>query len=53
MIETVDVTQRRFDEVDAAFAFDEGEGDARWFLAASASIARLCRIYAERGCTRR
>jgi uncharacterized protein YhfF len=27
VIETVELTQRRFDEVDAAFAFDEGEGN--------------------------
>jgi uncharacterized protein YhfF len=27
IIETVELTQRRFDEVDAAFAYDEGEGD--------------------------
>jgi uncharacterized protein YhfF len=27
VIETIELTQRRFDEVDAAFAFDEGEGD--------------------------
>ncbi|HTQ34254.1 MAG TPA: ASCH domain-containing protein [Stellaceae bacterium] len=27
VIETVELTQRRFDEVDAAFAFDEGEND--------------------------
>ena len=27
VIETVEVTQRRFDEVDAAFAYDEGEDD--------------------------
>ena len=27
VIETVELTRRRFDEVDAAFAFDEGEGD--------------------------
>ena len=27
VIETVELTQQRFDEVDAAFAFDEGEGD--------------------------
>jgi uncharacterized protein YhfF len=27
VIETVELTQRRFDEVDAAFAFEEGEGD--------------------------
>ena len=26
-IETIEVTYRRFPEVDAAFAFDEGEGD--------------------------
>lgn len=27
IIETVELTQRRFNEVDAAFAHDEGEGD--------------------------
>ncbi len=27
VLETVELTQRRFHEVDAAFAFDEGEGD--------------------------
>ena len=27
LIETVEATQRRFNEVDAAFAFDEGEDD--------------------------
>jgi uncharacterized protein YhfF len=27
VIETVELTQRRFDEVDATFAYDEGEGD--------------------------
>lgn len=27
VIETLEVTQRRFDEVDAAFAYDEGEDD--------------------------
>jgi uncharacterized protein YhfF len=27
VIETVELTARRFDAVDAAFAFDEGEGD--------------------------
>lgn len=27
VIETVELTARRFDEVDEAFAFDEGEGD--------------------------
>jgi uncharacterized protein YhfF len=27
VIETVELTQRHFDEVDEAFAFDEGEGD--------------------------
>jgi len=27
IVETVELTQRRFDLVDAAFAYDEGEGD--------------------------
>jgi uncharacterized protein YhfF len=27
VLQTLELTQRRFDEVDAAFAFDEGEGD--------------------------
>ena len=27
VIETTELTQRRFDQVDAQFAFDEGEGD--------------------------
>ena len=27
VLETVELTRRRFDQVDAAFAFDEGEGD--------------------------
>jgi uncharacterized protein YhfF len=27
VLETTELTQRRFDEVDAAFAFDEGEND--------------------------
>lgn len=27
IIETIELTQRRFDQVDAAFAYDEGEGD--------------------------
>jgi len=27
IVETVELTRRRFDEVDAAFAHDEGEGD--------------------------
>ena len=27
MLETVELTLRRFGEVDAAFAYDEGEGD--------------------------
>lgn len=27
VLETVELTQRRYDEVDAAFAYDEGEGD--------------------------
>lgn len=36
VIETIELTQRRFDEVDAAFAFEEGEGDrtlASWLRA--------------------
>jgi uncharacterized protein YhfF len=27
VLETVELTRRRFDQVDSAFAFDEGEGD--------------------------
>lgn len=27
VIETVELTQKRFDEIDAQFAYDEGEGD--------------------------
>jgi uncharacterized protein YhfF len=27
VIETLELTQRRFNDVDAAFAYDEGEGD--------------------------
>jgi uncharacterized protein YhfF len=27
VLETVEITRRRFDQVDAAFAYDEGEGD--------------------------
>jgi uncharacterized protein YhfF len=27
VLETVELTKRRFDQVDSAFAFDEGEGD--------------------------
>ena len=27
VIETIELTQRRFDQVDATFAFEEGEGD--------------------------
>jgi uncharacterized protein YhfF len=27
ILETIEVTRKRFDEIDAAFAFDEGEGD--------------------------
>jgi len=36
VLETTELTQRRFDEVDAAFAFDEGEDDrtlAAWRVA--------------------
>ncbi len=43
IIETVELTQRRFLEVDAAFALDEGEGDrtlAYWREAHQAYFAR-------------
>ena len=32
VIETIDLIQRRFDEVDAAFAFEEGEDVQARFL---------------------
>jgi uncharacterized protein YhfF len=36
VIETVELTRKRFEDVDAAFAFDEGEGDRSlaWWRAA-------------------
>lgn len=43
VIETVELAQRRFDEVDAAFAHDEGEGDrslAHWRRAHRAYFSR-------------
>ena len=47
VVETVELTQRRFDEVDAAFAHDEGEGDrslAHWRSAHRAYFTRLGRF---------
>ncbi len=44
VIETVELTQRRFHEVDAAFAYDEGEGDrslASWRQAHRIYFTRL------------
>jgi uncharacterized protein YhfF len=44
VIETVELTQRRFAEVDAPFAFDEGEGDqtlAYWRKAHERYFSRL------------
>ncbi|MGY8678651.1 ASCH domain-containing protein [Bradyrhizobium sp. UFLA05-153] len=46
-IETTEVTYRRFNEVDAAFAYDEGEGDrslAYWGSAHRAYFGRLGRF---------
>ncbi|WP_128934067.1 ASCH domain-containing protein [Bradyrhizobium zhanjiangense] len=46
VIESIDVTYRRFNEVDAAFAYDEGEGDrslAYWRRAHQAYFGRLGR----------
>jgi uncharacterized protein YhfF len=43
IVETVELTRRRFSEVDAAFAYDEGEGDrslAFWRQAHRAYFAR-------------
>jgi uncharacterized protein YhfF len=43
VLETVELTQRRFDEVDAAFAFEEGEDDrtlASWRAAHQAYFTR-------------
>jgi len=47
VIESTEVTYRRFDEVDAAFAYDEGEGDrslAYWRNAHRAYFGRLGRF---------
>lgn len=47
VIETSEVTYRRFDEVDADFAFDEGEGDrslAYWRSAHRTYFGRLGRF---------
>jgi uncharacterized protein YhfF len=40
VLETVGLTPRRFDEVDAAF-FDEGEGDQTLFLLAAGALRLL------------
>jgi uncharacterized protein YhfF len=59
IIETVELTERRFSDVDAAFAHDEGEGDrslAYWRLAHRAYFTRLGQfaeemvLYCERFC---
>ena len=47
VIETIELAQRRFGEVDAAFAFDEGEGDrtlAYWRAAHERYFTRLGRF---------
>ncbi|MGV7215859.1 ASCH domain-containing protein [Bradyrhizobium sp. UFLA05-112] len=47
VIETTEVTYRRFHEVDAAFAYDEGEGDrslAYWACAHRTYFGRLGRF---------
>ena len=47
VIETVELTQRRFNDVDAAFAYDEGEGDrslAYWRQAHRRYFTRLGRF---------
>lgn len=47
VIETIEVTYRRFDEVDAAFAYEEGEGDrslAHWRSAHRTYFGRLGRF---------
>jgi uncharacterized protein YhfF len=44
VLQTLELTQRRFGEVDAAFAFDEGEGDrslAYWRAAHQRYFTRL------------
>jgi uncharacterized protein YhfF len=40
VLTTIELTLRRFDEVDAAF-FDEGEGDQTLFLLAAGAPCRL------------
>jgi uncharacterized protein YhfF len=47
VIETIEITYRRFSEIDAAFAHDEGEGDrslAYWRCAHRAYFGRLGRF---------
>lgn len=47
VIETVEITYRRFNDVDAAFAYDEGEGDrslAYWRNAHRTYFSRLGRF---------
>lgn len=47
VIETIEVTYRRFNEVDAAFAYEEGEGDrslAHWREAHRTYFGRLGRF---------
>jgi uncharacterized protein YhfF len=47
VIETIEITYRRFNEIDAAFAYDEGEGDrslAYWQGAHRAYFGRLGRF---------
>jgi uncharacterized protein YhfF len=44
VLQTLELTQRRFDEVDEGFAFDEGEGDrslAFWRAAHQRYFTRL------------
>jgi len=57
VIETIELTQRRFDEVDEAFAFDEGEDDrtlASWrrahrnYFGRQGSFAPNMPLYCER-----
>ena len=57
VIETIELTQRRFDEVDEAFAFDEGEDDrtlASWrrahrnYFGRQGSFAPNMPLYRER-----
>jgi uncharacterized protein YhfF len=57
VIETIELTQRRFDEVDEAFAFDEGEDDrtlASWrrahrnYFGRQGTVAPNMPLYCER-----